>query len=168
MNRLLFLFLFLFTFSSAYTQAGYLFVKKGIKKKKIYEEGDRILLQLKNDTIYSGLITLLINDTIYINGHPVRRIDVKKVIVNKRKRFEVSAKELLLITGGVALTSAGLTVSKQAEFKEALTAGLVIGYGPLLLRYIGSKISLKRLKYKIGKKFYLQILEFHIPRRRAF
>jgi hypothetical protein len=167
MNRLLFILLFLFSFSIAESQQGYLFIKKGYKKKKTYLEGDRILLQLKNDSICSGQITLLLNDTIWISGFPVRRDAVKAVILNRKpkKNFHISGKDLLLITGGVALTTAGLTLSNQAEFKEALAAGLVIGYSPLLLKYIGSKISLRRKKFRIGKKFRLQVLEFHLPRQ---
>ena len=41
------------------------------------------------------------------------------------------AKDLLLITGGVALLLADLTLSKQADFKEALNRRTaVMGYGP--------------------------------------
>jgi hypothetical protein len=149
---------------------GYLFVKKGFHKKKIYVEEDRIILELQNGTVYRGLITLLKNDTIFINGKPVPVASVKSVILREgpSKRFHVSGKALLLITGGVALTTLGLTASKQAKFKEALTAGLVIGYAPVLVQYLGSKISFKRKKYPIGKKFHLQVLDFHLPPPRGF
>lgn len=170
MNRLLFLLVvFIFSAVTVQAQTGYLFVKKGYKKKKTYGEGDRIMLQVKDGTIYKVLITLLQNDTIFINGRAVPRVDVRAVLLGRKsKSFQVSSKDLLLIGGGVALTTAGLTLSRQAGFTEALTAGLVIGYGPLLLRYIGSKISLKRKKYTVGKKFRLQVLDFHLPRTRAF
>jgi hypothetical protein len=169
MNRLLVI-LFLMSSLSSWSQTGYLFVKKGIKKKKIYTEGENIYLRLQSDSVYYGMITRLINDTIYISGRPVPRIAVKEVIIGKKQpgSFGVSAKNLLLITGGVALVTAGLTLSEQAEFKEALIAGLVMGYGPLAVGYLKSKISLKRKKYKIGKKFRLQVLDFYIPRKRGF
>lgn len=168
MNRLL-LILFLFSSVCACSQTGYLFVKKGYKKKKTYTEGDRILLQLKDGRIRNGYITRLRNDTIFISGQAVPVAEVQTVVLNdKKKVFSVDAKTLLLITGGVALTTAGLALSGQADFGEALTAGLTIGYAPLLLRYIGSKISLKRKKYRIGKQFRLQILDFHLPGRRGF
>jgi hypothetical protein len=170
MNRLLFFIVFIISFSVAHSQHGYLFVKKGARKKRTYAEGERILVQLHNDTLYSGYITLLRNDTIFISGRPVPKLAVKSVIIHDRrkKKFHLEAKDLLLITGGVALTTAGLTLSKQADLKEAATAGLVIGYAPLLLRYAGSKISLKRRRFLIGKKFYLQMIDFHIPKKRAF
>lgn len=169
MNRLLFIVLFVFSSVIAQAQPGYLFVKKGYKKKSTYGEGDRILLQAKDGRVYNGLITLLRNDTIFVNGKPVPCSDVRAILLNQRTTsFHADGKTLLLITGGVALTTAGLALSKQASFEEALTAGLVIGYGPLLLKYLGSKISLKRKKYRIGNKFRLQVLDFHMPRNRGF
>lgn len=170
MNRLLIIFICL-TFSIlCHSQTGYLFVKKGIKKKRIYTEGSTIILRLHNDSLYYGMITRLMNDTIFVSGRPVPRIAVKEVVISNtlRQPFNVSAKNLLLITGGAGLVTGGLTLSKQAEFKEALIAGLVIGYGPLAIAYLKSKVSLKRKKYKIGKKFRLQLLDFYIPRKRAF
>lgn len=170
MNRLLVIIIFLLSSMFSWSQTGYLFVKKGFKKKKIYTEGENICLRLQNDSLYYGMITRLMNDTIFVSGRPVPRIAVKQVIIRRRERksFQVSAKNLLLITGGVALVTGGLTLSKQAEFKEALIAGAVIGYAPLAVGYLKSKISLKRKKYKIGKKFRLQVLDFYIPRKRGF
>jgi hypothetical protein len=169
MNRLLLILLILFSGTIIHAQTGFLFVKKGYKKKRTYTEGDRIMLQINQGTIYSGTITLLINDTIYINGIPVPKPEVSRVILTRRnKAFHLQAKDFLLITAGVALTTAGLTLSEQADFKEALASGLTIGYSPLLLKFLGSKISLRRKKFRIGRKFRLQVLDFHIVPKRAF
>ena len=170
MNRLLLLFIFLFSFVLAHSQTGYLFVKKGVKKKRTYTEGDNIFLRLQNDTLYYGMITRLMNDTIFVSGLPVPRKAVKEVIISTKtkKSFHVPVKDLLLITGGVVLVTAGLTLSNQTDFTEAFIAGAVIGYGPLVIGYLNSKISLKRKKYRIGKKFRLQVLDFYIPQKRAF
>ena len=170
MNRLLLLFIFLFSIVFVHSQAGYLFVKKGFKKKRTYTEGENIYLRLHDNTVYYGMITRLMNDTIFVSGRPIPRIAVKEVIISTKTRnsFHVPAKDLLLITGGAALVTGGLTLSKQADFKEALIAAAVIGYGPLVVGYLKSKISLKRRKYRIGKKFRLQVIDFYIPRKRAF
>ena len=170
MDRLLLVFVFLFTSILSHSQTGFLFVKKGNKKKRTYTEGENIYLRLQNDSVYYGMITRLMNDTIFLSGHPVPRIAVKEVIIDRknRKKFQVSTKDFLLITAGVVLVTGGLTLSNQAEFEEALLAGTVIGYGPLALGYLKSKISFKRKKYKIGKKFRLQIIDFYLPRKRAF
>ena len=116
------------------------------------------------------MITRLMNDTIFVSGRPVPRIAVKEVIIDRknRRKFQISTKDFLLITGGVVLVVGGLTISNQAEFEEALLAGTVIGYGPLAIGYLKNKISFKRKKYKIGKKFRLQVIDFYLPRKRAF
>ncbi len=170
MDRLLLVFVFLFTSILSHSQTGFLFVKKGHKKKRTYTEGEYIYLRLQNDSVYYGLITRLMNDTIFLSGRPVPRIAVKEVIIDRknRKKFQVSTKDFLLITAGVVLVTGGLTLSNQAEFEEALLAGTVIGYGPLALGYLKNKISFNRKKYKIGKKFRLQIIDFYLPRKRAF
>jgi hypothetical protein len=127
-------------------------------------------MRLHNDSLYYGMITRLMNDTIFVSGRPVPRIAVKEVIISNkiRQSFHIPPKDLLLITAGAALITAGLTLSKQAEFKDAVIAGTVIGYGPLAFGYLKSKISLKRRKYRIGKKFRLQMIDFYIPRKRGF
>ena len=170
MSRLLFVILLLFCSLFIYSQNGYLFVKKGYKKKKIYTEGSNIMLQLQDNFFLKGTITLLRNDTIFLNGQPVPVTDVKAVILNQKekRRFHINPQQILLITGGVALVTAGLTLSKQSGFGQALTAGLVIGYGPLLVSYISSKISFRRKKYIMGKKFHLQELDFYLSPQRGF
>jgi hypothetical protein len=170
MNRLLVIIILLFSCLFSWSQTGYLFVKKGFKKKRTYTEGSAIYLRLHNDSLRYGTITRLMNDTIFLSGSPVPGLAVKEVIIadRERKRFNIDTKTFLLITGGVALVAGGLTMSNQAEFNEALIAGAVIGYGPLAVGYLKSKISLKRKKYKIGKKFRLQVLDFYIPRKRGF
>ncbi len=170
MKRLLILLLFLFTVTHSWSQMGYLFVKKGVHKVRTWSEGDRIMLRTKDYQLMSGIITLLRNDTIWLNGMPVARTAVTDVLLSNRhkKTFQVDAGELLLITGGVALVVTGLTLSHQAKFGEAVIAGTVIGYGQVLMRYLGSKISLKRKRYKIGSKFRLSMMEFHLPVLRPF
>ena len=170
MDRLLLLFAFLFASILSHSQTGFLFVKKGHKKKRTYTEGENIYLRLQNDSVYYGMITRLMNDTIFVSGLPVPRIAVKEVIIDRknRRKFQISTKDFLLITAGVVLVTGGLTLSNQAEFEEALLVGSVIGYGPLAIGYLKNTISLKRKKYKIGKKFRLQIIDFYLPRKRAF
>ena len=164
MKTCIFFLLFMGLLQPGFAQRGYLFVKKGAKKVKTYEEGDRIRLLGRDGYLYTGVITLLRNDTIYLNGLPLARTEVARVLLGRKKKpFRVDPAQLLLITGGVVLVTGGLTLSKQADFGEAAIAGATIGYGPLLVSYLGSRISLKRKKYKIGRKFRLQVLDFHLP-----
>ncbi len=170
MSRLLLITFFTFPLLLCNAQSGYLFVKKGFRKKATYTEGESIYLRLQTDSLRYGIITRLLNDTIYLNGRPVPRLAVKEVLLSDRKQksFQIPLKDFLLITGGVALVTAGLTLSEQADFREALIAGVAIGYGPIAVGYLKSKISLKRRKYRIGKKFQLQMIDFYIPGRRGF
>lgn len=148
------------------SQQGYLFVKKGFHKKRTYTEGDVIHFKLEDGSHRKGIITLLRNDTIFINGQPIYRPLIAEVILEVKPHKKLpDVKTLLLIGAGAGITTAGLVISKQADFKQALTAGLVIGYGPLLVQYFGGVIihSVKRKKFKIEKKFRLQVLDFHVP-----
>ncbi|MBL7738803.1 MAG: hypothetical protein JNK14_06255 [Chitinophagaceae bacterium] len=167
MNRpaVIITFLFLLATSVSFSQTGYLFVKKGIKKKRIYTEGDAIQLRLQDGSLLNGYITLLRNDTLFINGRPVHKTGVKEVLLPKKaKKPFPDAKTVALIAAGSALTSVGLAINDKENRTEALIAGPVIGFGPLLLKHFGGRAirAIPRKKFRIGKKFYLQVLDFHI------
>ncbi len=170
MNRLLLIIVFCFFFFSTHSQTGYLFIKKGHKKKRTYLEGENIYLRLQNDSIYYGRIIRLMNDTIFLAGRPIPRIAVKEVLTppDKSRKFHISTRDFLLVTAGVALVTVGLTASGQADFEEALLAGTVTGYGPLAIAYLKNTVSFQRKKYRIGKKFRLQIIDFYLPQKRGF
>jgi hypothetical protein len=177
MTRLLLLSFFTLSFSFfalySHSQQGYLFVKKGFHKKRVYTEGDNIKLRLEDGSLLSGTITLLRNDTIFLNGYPVPRPLVAEIILERKPNPPPpDIKTLLLIGAGSALTMAGLALSHQASPEKAAIAGLVIGFGPLLVRHFGVRVLhlFVRKKYRIGKKYRLQVLDFHLPVRnlRAF
>lgn len=152
---------------AAFSQTGYLFVKKGIKKKRTYYEGDPIHFLLNNGHHLTGIITLLRNDTIFVDGFPLHKTAVKQVILEKKPKIPFpDAKTLGLIAAGSALTSLGLSLNNRTNRDEALIAGPVIGFGPLLAQQGAARgmRALKRKKYRIGKKFYLQMIDFHISR----
>jgi len=166
--KALFLLLLVLTVSHVDAQHAYLHVKKGYKKKKTYLEGDRILLRLKSDTIVGGLITHLRDDTIFILGKPFAVDNVEAVIIRKgrKSKFHIPAKQLLLIGGGTALTTLGFTFNDYMSVeKAAFTAGM-IGFAPIVVQWMASKIDLSRKEYKMGKKFRLQLIDFHIRRLR--
>lgn len=172
MKPLLVFIISLFWFSFLYGQNGYLFIKKNGKKKRTYTEGNSIHFQLNNGAEVKGLITLLRNDTIYINGKPVPRLQVERVILNEKKKkpFPADGKTMLLITGGVVLTGVGLSLNDQETPKQAFITAAAIGYGPLLAKHFFGRLwyALSRRQFRAGKKFQLQVLDFHIPRNRPF
>lgn len=152
----------------SFSQTGYLFVKKGIKKKRIYTEGDAIHVKLQDGTSRYGIITLLRNDTIFIDRRPVHKTFVKQVLLKRKPKSPFpDVKTIALIAAGSAITSAGLAISNKDQKTEAILAGPVIGFGPLLLKHAGARTirAIPRKKFRIGKKFYLQVLDFHIPKQ---
>jgi len=167
-RRSFLLLLILYTCSPSFSQQGFLFVKKGFHKKRVYTEGDVISLKLEDGSYRKGVITLLRNDTLFINRQPVYRPLIAEVLLEREynKRLP-DVRTMLLIGAGAALTTAGLTLSKQAKFEQALVASLVIGYGPLLIKHFGGLLirSFIRKKFRIGKKFRLQVLDFYPPDR---
>ncbi len=171
MNRLLLLLTIFLLPALVYAQPGYLFIKKGAKKKRTYEEGDRIALRLANDTVYHGLITLLYRDTIYLNGKVIPARDVKAVVMPVRSnKFPVDGKTLLLITAGSAMVSGGLMLNNMETPKNAIMTGLAMGFGSIIVRYgIQTVVHWVRKKeFKMGKKYRIQVLEFHMPGRLGF
>lgn len=172
MNRLLLLLTLLFASLTSYQQPNHLFIKKGIHKKRTYSEGDRIHFVLTNGLEKKGVITLLRNDTIYINDAPIPRVQVAAVLLNekKKKKFPADLKTLLAIGGGVALTTLGLSLNDANEPKDAFIAAVVIGYGPILIKHLAGRFvyTVSRKKFKIGKRFRLQVFDLYVPPQRGF
>jgi hypothetical protein len=172
MNRLLPLLFLLLSCSAVYSQPNYLFIKKGVHKKKTYAEGDRIHIMLKDGKEKTGIITRLLNNNVYINGEEIAQEQIAVVFLDgKTKRpFPVDFKTLLLIGAGVGMTTLGLSLNNANDPKEALIAALAIGSGPLLLKHFGGRFLylLKRKKYRLGKKFKAQVFDIYLPRKHSF
>ena len=96
------------------------------------------------------------NDSILVNSNWYRTSNISKIII--RGRVDALG-PFLWTTGGVALSTAGMTLAGWADFEKALGYSAGIGYGNFLIRYLPA--SLRRKKYKIGKKFTLQTLDLH-------
>ena len=167
MPRLFLLFIALILLSSleSYSQQGYLFVKKGYHKKRTYIEGDEIHVKLRDGSSIKGFITLLRNDTVFINGWGVPRSIITEILLdpNLRQPFSTGGKNALLVVGVATLTTVGLVVTKQQKEEKALVTGMIAGVAALLIKHFGTRLGLfVRKKYKIGKKYHLQVLEFHM------
>ena len=85
MNRLPFFttFFFLFFYSFSFSQSGYLFIKKGFKKKRTYVEGEMIGVKLRDGSKKQGTITLLKDDFVFINGERISRYYIKEVLLKR-------------------------------------------------------------------------------------
>jgi hypothetical protein len=175
MNRLRLVFILFFGLSSclSFSQQGYLFVKKGYHKKLTYVEGDPIHVKLQDGSRVKGYITLLRNDSVFINGGGIPRPAITEILLDPdlKQPFSTGGKNALIVVGVATLTTVGLLVTKQAKEEKALVAGMIAGVAALLIKHFGTRLGLfTRKKYKIGKKFHLQVLEFHITpsRQKAF
>lgn len=172
MSRLLLLIVLLLSGLTSFQQTGYLFIKKGAVKKRTYTEGDPVQFRLQNGTHKKGVITLLRNDTVFLNGSPVPGRQIAAVILNERKKkpFPANGKTLLVTGGGVALTTAGLSLNNQNKPGKAFIIAAVIGYGPLLVKHLFGRLfyMISRKKFKTGKRFSIRVLDFHIPSGKAF
>jgi len=167
MPRLLsFIVIFTLLSSHSYSQLGYLFVKKGAHKKITYIEGDPIHVRLQDGSSLKGPITLLRNDTVFISGYPVPRVNITEVLLDPdlKQPFTTGGKNALLVVGVATVTTVLLVVTKTYHEEKALIVGMVAGLGALVIKYLGTRIGLfVRKKYKIGKKYHLQVLDFHMP-----
>jgi hypothetical protein len=158
MRKMLLVFLFLCT-QQVFAQRGYLYIKKkGYKKVRTYTEGAAIHFQSKNGKTTAGYIAMIKNDSMLVNSNWYRVNDISKIIL--RGKVDGAVSTLLLTTGGVALSTAGMTLAEWASFKKSLAYSSAIGYGNFLITYLPSFI--KRKKYNIGKKFTLHTFDLHI------
>ena len=161
---------FLHTFLISFSQQGFLFVKKGYKKKLTYTEGDPIHVRLQDGSRLKGIITLLRNDTVFINGWAVPQPAINEILLdpNLKQPFSTGGKNAPIVIGTAALTTIGLLVTKQAKEEKALAAGMIAGLAALLVKHFGTRLGLfVRKKIKIGKKYQLQVLDFHIPPKQS-
>ncbi|HVG16388.1 MAG TPA: hypothetical protein VM935_15560 [Chitinophagaceae bacterium] len=144
-------------------QKGYLFIKKNGRKVATYIEGQVIRIKTERSGVIQGYISLLKNDTVFMNGQRFHRKEINQVIVRDKKRFVIDgdAQTLALLTVGVGLATFGMTLNERESFPTALKTAAVIGYSPLLISAIRKKISFKRRSYIMGKKFRIDILDLY-------
>ena len=164
MRCLLIIFCF-FIINNTCAQTGYLNVKKNGRKVKTFYEGDYVRVQI-GQRIFEGYLNLLKDDTVYIDRTAYHQSQLKTIYLPRKKPKGVSAKQIAFVTAGVALSTFGMVVSKYETFNDAIVSTSAIGYGPLAIHELKRHISFKRKKYKLGKKFTVQVLDFYPPVKR--
>src|SRR5690242_12371526 len=106
-------FIFLLVHSFSFSQSS-LFIKKGVKKKRIYLEGEMIRIKLKEGNATQGIITLLKDSSIFINDNPIQLFQIKEVSLIKKPLYKLpDTKTMLLIGVGSVLTSIGLSLNNH-------------------------------------------------------
>lgn len=138
-------------------------LKKHGRKIKTYYEGERLKLQIDNAAIFEGTITLLKDDSVFINDKAFAVLSITKVFLARKpsKPFPIDKEQALYIAGGVALATFGMQAAGWAPTGRAFIYSSAIGFGPVIIAAITQKIHFKRKQYRIGRKFKLQELDFY-------
>lgn len=155
MQRLLFI-CSIFLCIQAPGQHAYLFIKKHQKRIQSFPEGAYISLMTK-DGRRAGNITLLRNDSLFLDGRGLHVREVEKVFLPAPAVDRISLTRVALSTAfafGVAYFAAK---HGSQTFAETATIMGVVTYGPMIRRL--AKKHLKRSQYRIGKKFELQVFD---------
>ena len=157
MQKLL-LVLFFLCSQEVFAQRGYLYIKKkGYKKVRTYGEGSAIHFKTKDGRVAAGYIALVKKDSLLVGNKWYKANEISRIII--RGKVDGALGAFLWTTGGVALSTAGMTLAEWASFEKSLGYSAAIGYGNFLIRYLPA--FLKRKHYNIGRKFTVQTLDLH-------
>lgn len=163
MKLLLLLFSFFFcvvTVTAQRTEPQLLLRKNGKVIKRFYS-GDQLIITTSFHQTLVGYITAIKEDSIFLNqiGFSLKEIVAVQKPQSPKRSMQVSAEQLALITLGVGLTTAGITLSEWENFGTSLAYASALGYGPIVLNKIMTARLFKKKRYRMGNKFALQVLD---------
>jgi len=138
-----------------------LLLRKNGKVIKRFYRGDDIIITTSLQQPLYGYITGIKEDSIFLNqiGFSLKEITALQKPKSPKKTMQISAEQLALITLGVGLTTAGITLSEWENFGTSLAYASVLGYGPIVVNKIMTARIFKKKRYHLGKKFGLQVLD---------
>ena len=103
---------------------------------------------------YLGMFRIINDSSFLIGPQPVSLHDVKTIYIPRLRKKQPFNWELFgYATMGVAISTAGMTLSKWEKFPQALAYSTVLGYSPYLFNQIG-KISLRKRRFRFKKYHY--------------
>jgi hypothetical protein len=158
----LFCFILLFHFSTAAQFNQLILRKNGIAQKR-YSEGSVITIQTKLGLKYSGTIYLIQNDSVYFIDGGMHTRDIAIVFKKHKKKHRLipfGTEAFVYSNLGIPLFTAGLTISGE-PFKTSLLSGVALVYIPIIIYNAQQLIFNGNKKYRIGKKYDLQVLDFY-------
>jgi hypothetical protein len=162
--KILFSFLVLICFwgsvAAQRTEPQLLLRKNGKVIKRFYRGDDIIITTALQQPLY-GYITGIKADSIFLNqiGFSLKEITALQKPQAPKQSMPISAETLALITLGVGLTTAGITLSGWEDFGTSLAYASVLGYGPIVLNKVMKARLFKKKRYRLGNKFALQVLD---------
>jgi hypothetical protein len=150
---------FLLCFQWSLAQRGILFIKKhGYKKVRSYAEGESISFRIRDGTLVEGYISLIRNDSIFVDGAGYHQNEIAQIIIRKNN-WKAVRNQVLITTASAAVLTGILYMTKKNEEDPYIIPKLaVITYTPIILR---SFSFMKRKHYSMGKKFSVQALDLH-------
>jgi len=149
-----FLLIFINGFSQAPVQ---LHLKKNGKIKKRIEPGTLFVITTKGNDIYKGALQDMEKDSIYLSYVTIAINEIAAIkFPREKEKMKIDATQFAWVTLGVGLVTAGLVLADWKEFPSALGIAATIGYSPYVFQLLKS-ISLKKHKFKIGKRYTLRI-----------
>jgi hypothetical protein len=154
-----------FITSFAQLQPVQLHLKKNGKVKKRILAGTEVLVQTNKKAQVSGTITGIKDSTVFINGKAIGVNTIRKFrLVYPKPNTKINWELLAYTTMGVALSTAGMALSKWEKFPRALRNSVVIGYSPFVIK-AGTKKLKKMLfrkdRYRIGGRFSLRVWDIN-------
>jgi hypothetical protein len=135
-----------------------LMVRKGVKVKKRLFEGNRILIKDREGFEYSGIIYQFTDDSIFLSTSAVSVNNISQITLPRKPRRQATplVRNLVYTTLGVGLTASLISLADQGAFTPTLASVAGLSYSSIALEQF-SRISVKKRKYRIGKKYQLRI-----------
>lgn len=131
-------------------------IKNGKIKKRIHE-GTVVKLTDFAGNIYIGPFRIINDSNLLIANVPVKINDMVLVqLYRGKKKQGFDWARFAYTTLGVALSTAGMTLSKWEDFDRALLSSAVLGYSSYALSAL-TKMSLKKRKFHRNNRIRFRI-----------
>ncbi len=156
---------------SAVAQEAHLQLIHNGKIKRRLHNGVYIRVATFSGDHYAGMFRIINDSNFLVGPQPVALHDVKMIHVPRmRKKQPFDWATFGYATMGVAIATAGMTLSKWEKFPQALAYSTVIGYSPYLFNQV-KKISFRKRRFRF-KRYHYRIWSIEadhiVPQGRAF
>jgi len=161
---------FIFLSPLAFSQAAHIQVLKNGKVKKRIPEGTYIKLTDRNGSLFIGPYRVISDSTLVIGNVPVQISRMREMkLLTKKEKHEFDTKRFAYSSLGVALSTAGMALSKWEPLPRAALYSSVLGYSNYAIEPI-SRISFKKKKFKVTRKRKLRIwtIDNYDPAKKPF
>jgi hypothetical protein len=167
--KLLLLAASLFANSFVFSQAAHLQVLKNGKVKKRIPEGTVVKLVDYSGNVYIGPYNIINDSVLLISKVLVKIGDMRELkLIRKKDKKPFNWEQFGYTTLGVALSTAGMSLSKWEPLPRAALYSAILGYSPYGFAAL-KKIRFKKKKFHSNKRIRLRIwsIDQYGPAKRA-